>query len=406
MEPREKLIGMLKQVLEGNTLKKAILSRPADKSILRAEARLFEKKGHTLLQIETFLADGKALHRNLAVSEAPEALIAELGNYRQLNVLTTGGDIEARLSSKGKLLVSGKLRDGDAVSVASHDHDKQTILKEGNRYDFLVKLGVTDETGRTYDRKRAKFRQIDRFLQYVSEIYPRLPKGGELYALDLCCGKSYLTFAVYWCLTAVKGRSVRLVGADRKADVITYCQEVASELRYDGLSFRCCDINEFVPDRRPDLVLSLHACDIATDIVLTTAARLGAEVILSTPCCQHQVNSQLSTASSLGKELVPLLEHSLLKQKFAVALTDALRCKRLQASGYTVDVTELIDPENTPKNMMIRAIRTPMSEREKQKHREAYRALCALAGIELYGDNGTDKSPTCTPIIYKEENHQ
>lgn len=407
MEPNEKLLAMLNEVITGTTLKKAVLSRPTDKSILRAEARLFEKKGSTLVQIETFLADGKALHRNLSLTDAAEALVSELGAYRQLNVLTTGGDIEARLSSKGKLLVSGKLGRGEAVAASSHNRDKQTILKEGNRYDFLIRLGVTDENGRIYDRKRAKFRQIDRFLQYVEQIYPRLPKEGDVYALDLCCGKSYLTFAVYWYLTETKGRRVKLCGVDRKPDVIAYCAEVAAALRYDGLTFLCLDINNFTPDRRPDLVLSLHACDIATDIVLTTAARLNAEVILSTPCCHHQVNSQLSTAAPLGKELSLLLEHSLLKQKLAVALTDALRCKRLQASGYAVDVTELIDPENTPKNLMIRAVRTPMSERNRRKYREEFRTLCSLSGIDLFGGDGSDDGadlPTYTPIIYKEEN--
>ena len=405
MEPQEKLLSQLRRTLEEGTFKKAILSRPTDKAVLRAEARLFVKKDGVFLQIETFFADGKARHRNVPLCDAAEALAAELGAYRQLNVLTAGGDLEARLSSKGKFLLSGKLRSGEAVAAPTHDRDKNTILKEGNRYDFLIRLGVTDEAGHIYDRKRAKFRQIDRFLQYVGEIYPRLPKERELYLLDLCCGKSYLTFAVYWYLTAVKGRRVKLCGVDRKADVIAYCAETAEALGYDGLSFLCQDINTFAPERRPDLVLSLHACDIATDIVLTTAARLGAEVILSTPCCQHQVNAALSTASPLGKELALLLEHSLLKQKFAVALTDALRCKRLQASGYAVDVTELIDPENTPKNLMIRAVRTPMSEREKKKHRDAYRALCALIGVELYGGDGAENGadPLPTTIIYKEE---
>jgi SAM-dependent methyltransferase len=376
---------MLTDAIRTRTLKKLILSRPADKAILRTEGHLFEKKGEVLLQLETFTADGKALHRNLTVDEAPEAVLALFEGYRQMNLLTTGGDAEARLSSKGKLLVSGKIKTATATAVTSHDREKKHILKEGNRYDFLVALGVTDANGSVFDKKRAKFRQIDRFLQYINEIVPRLPKEGEIYVLDLCCGKSYLTFAAYWFLTAVKGRQVAMLGADRKADVIAYCAEVAKSLGYDRLTFRCCDITELTPDRKPDLVLSLHACDIATDIVLTTAARLGAEVILSTPCCHHQVFDQLNASSKLGSDLAPILEHSLLKQKLAVALTDALRCKRLEAAGYAVDVTELIDPENTPKNLMIRAIRTPMSEAAKKKHAEEFQALQALAGVKIWG---------------------
>ena len=203
-------------------------------------------------------------------------------------------------------------------------------------------------------------------------------------------------------MTEVKGRTVRMEGADRKADVIEYCDSVAKSLSYDGLSFICCDINAFAPDRRPNLVLSLHACDIATDIVLTNAARLGADVILSTPCCHHQVNSQLNTGSELGKALSAVLEHSLIKQKLAVALTDALRCKRLEAAGYAVDVTELIDPENTPKNLMIRAYRTPTSQRKREECKNEFELLSSAFGIDLYGGNGLpDSSPT--RIIYNKE---
>jgi len=202
----------------------------------------------------------------------------------------------------------------------------------------------------------------------------------------------------------MRGRTVAMIGADRKADVIAYCDRVATELGYTGLTFRCCDILTFVPERTPDLVLSLHACDIATDIVLTTAARLEARVILSTPCCQHEINDQLSPSSELGTHLAPLLEHSLIKQKLAVALTDALRCKRLEAAGYRVDVTELIDPENTPKNLMIRAIRTSTSEREKAKRLSEFRALSAYAGVSLFGGEGEIPREFAS-IIYKEDNN-
>jgi len=384
MEPQEKLRQMLTHALHTHSLKKLILSRASDPAILRTEGRLITIKSQTVLQLESFLSDGKAIHRNLSLDSAPNVLLDLLASYRQLNLITTAGSAEARISSKGKLLVSGKIGAGDSVTPASHNREKQTFLREGICYDYLVALGVTDENGRVFDKKRAKFRQIDRFLHYINEITPRL-KQKELYVLDLCCGKSYLTFAAYHFLTVVKGYTVTMVGADRKPDVIAYCTDVAQSLNYRGLSFLCCDITTFEPPHKPDLVLSLHACDIATDIVLTTAARLGASVILSTPCCHHQLMDQLSVDSALGRELSPLLAHSLLKQKFAVALTDALRCKRLEAAGYRVDVTELIDPENTPKNLMIRAILSPMSDEDKAKHEAEFRALESLAGVSLFG---------------------
>lgn len=179
-------------------------------------------------------------------------------------------------------------------------------------------------------------------------MIPCLPREGRLYVLDLCCGKSYLTFAAYWYLTSVMGREVSMVGADLKADVIAFCSDTAQKLGCSGLSFVCCDIMKFVPERSPDLVLSLHACDTATDIVLTTAARLGAKVILSTPCCQHQLMNDLKPDSPLGSALMPVMEQSLLKQKLCVALTDALRCKRLEAAGYSVTVTRAYRPGGHP----------------------------------------------------------
>lgn len=399
LESSEKLISALHGAIENQTLKKIILSRPVDKSVIRTEGKLFISKERMFVQLETFHTDGKARHLNVPASDAPKAVADLLGSYRQLNVITTGGDLEARISSKGKLLVSGKLGKGEAVAANSHDREKQVFLKNGMVYPFLVALGVTDENGRAFDKKRAKLRQIDRFLHYIDEIYSHLSQDGELYVLDLCSGKSYLTFAAYWFLTEIKGRCVKMTGADRKPDVIEYCSSVSQKLSFAGLDFACCDINEFEPIRTPDLVLSLHACDIATDIVLTNAARLGAKVILSTPCCQHEINAQLSAESELGSTLSPVLQHSLIKQKLAVALTDALRCKRLEASGYSVDVTELIDPENTPKNLLIRAIRSNVSQRKRQQHRKEFDALCRAAGISLYGGNAPEDG--YSPVLYK-----
>ena len=388
MEAIEKLRNSLNSVIDNSTLNKIIFSKPENKNIFRAEGRIIKIKDKRFFQIETFMKDGKALHKNLPVDEAAEAVISLTKDFRQLNIISTAGNIEAKISSKGKMAVIGKLGVGEAVAASSHNRIKDNFLKDGVFYPFLFELGVSDDKGNIFDKKRAKFRQIDRFLHYIDEIYPKLPPQGELYVLDLCCGKSYLTFAAYWFLTEVKGRKLKMCGADRKPDVIEYCSEVALRLSFDNLSFICCDITEFEPERRPDMVLSLHACDIATDIVLTTAARLGAEVILSTPCCQHEVNSQLSVSSPMGKALSPIIEHSLLKQKLAVALTDALRCKRLEASGYSVSVTEFIDPENTPKNLMIRALRTPMTKQKREEYRKEFDSLCKFAQISLFGGNG------------------
>ena len=275
-----------------------------------------------------------------------------------------------RSKSGGIHVANGIKSDGSEADIYGNDREKNLILRDGEKYPFLVKLGVSDGNGRVYDRKRAKFRQINKFLENVRDIYPLLPKEGELYVLDLCCGKSYLTFAVYYYLTVLCGRRVNMRGMDLKPDVIEYCSKTAEELDYSGLSFECGDIRKIRCERAPDLVLSLHACDVATDIVLDTASREGAKVILSTPCCHHELMHTLDGSSEMGDKLKDVIKYSLLKQKLCDALTDALRCKLLEAKGYSVTVTELIDPEETPKNLMIRAVKTGIG---KEKAERLYR---------------------------------
>ncbi len=384
MEKNSKLFTYLNLAIHKQLLKKIIFSRPNDKSVIKEVCRPINIKNISHLQFEKFTADGKAFHKNFLSEEAIDIIFEKLNDYRQINIITTGGNVEARISSKGKLSVIGSIGEGVPVPLSSHNRKKSNILSEDNVYGFLVALGVSDEQGRVFDKKRAKFRQIDRFLHYINDIYPKLPQNGTLYVLDLCCGKSYLTFATYWFLTEIKKRCVRMIGADLKKDVIEFCNGITQKLGYSNLSFICCDITEYTPEFKPSLVLSLHACDTATDIVLTTAARINADVILSTPCCHHFAMSEMKKTSKLGKDLSAVIEHSLLKQKLCVALTDALRCKRLQAAGYSVDVTELIDPENTPKNLLIRAVKcNNISPDEIKNHISEYRRLEAICGFEL-----------------------
>ncbi|MBO4769221.1 MAG: SAM-dependent methyltransferase [Clostridia bacterium] len=371
-------------LIAAQKLDKIVFSIPYDKNEMRTEGRLVRIKNQVYLQTEKFTADGKAFHTNVPSDETREVILNLMKEHKRTNVITPSGNAELMISKKGKSKFSDRIRDGGTLSVINgNDRLKNHILNDGTVYQFLVELGVSDPNGTVFDKKRAKFRQIDRFLNYVDEIYPSLPASGQLNVLDLCCGKSYLTFAAYWFLTEIKKRQVNMTGADIKRDVIAFCSEKAKILGYDGLSFICADITTYEVDETPDLVLSLHACDTATDVVLLTAARLKAKVILSTPCCHHEIFGQLKK-ENMPAGLEPLDEFSLLKQKFAVALTDTLRCKRLQAAGYRVDVTELVDPENTPKNLMIRAVYNPdMSEQSKFKYRSEYEALSAAFGVFL-----------------------
>lgn len=374
----------LSYVIENRILTKLTLSKPTDPKTIRATGRLVEIKGKLYLALERFCTDGKALHQNLPAETAAQT-IADLipGDYQAMNILTPNGNCEVKVSKKGKITLLDRIKRTAAAPVElEHNRKKQYILPTDRPVDFLVELGVQDENGRIFDKKRSKFRQINRFLELVADVESSIITGDELYILDLCCGKSYLSFALYYYFTRIRGCKVVMDCVDLKADVIEFCDAVARKLNYTGLHFMAGDIRSFQIRRAPDLTVSLHACDIATDIVLAKGIDSGSRVILSTPCCHHEMMHQLKMQ---GGQTDFLLEHSILKQKFADAATDALRCKVLQMMGYEVGAMELIDPEETPKNVLIRAVkRQQVSQKQAEAWKEEYRAVCKLLGVEPY----------------------
>lgn len=375
---------ILTHIIENRTLTKLTLSKCADSTVLRTTGRLFEQKGTLYLALESFLSDGKAVHKNIPADAAVDALLALIpGQYKQMNLTTTGGDCEVKVSKKGKVTVIDRIRREKTESAnLEHNREKQYILPADKPVDFLVALGVQDADGRIFDKKRSKFRQINRFLEMVADIEHNIADPEELYILDLCCGKSYLSFAVYYYFTQIRNRKVVMDCVDLKQDVIAFCSQIAEKLHYTGLHFTAGDIRHFPIRRTPDLTVSLHACDIATDIVLAKGMDSGSRVILSTPCCHHEMMHQLKPS---GNETDLLLEHSILKQKFADAATDALRCKILQIHGYDVNALELIDPEETPKNVLIRAVKRRKTDPEKiAQYKEEYRKLCDLLGVHPF----------------------
>lgn len=209
----------------------------------------------------------------------------------------------------------------------------------------------------------------------MRDAVPQRP-AEEMYVLDLCCGKSYLTFALYYYLTEVLGARVKMIGADLKRDVIDYCSGVAADCGFDGLTFVCGDVAQFVPERAPNIVVSLHACDIATDMVLAAAIKAEAKIILSCPCCQHEMAHQLAHNDD---ELGFIFSKPLFRDRFAVLATDALRTLMLEARGYRVDAIEFIDPEETPKNLLIRATRYRAAD---PKALAEYEAACRRFGVD------------------------
>ncbi len=365
----------------GASVKKIILSKPSDPLLIKAEAKPILLKGEQVMQIARYGADGKALHENVQLSVLADRIMALAESFGQINVMAAGGDLQARLTKKGRWIVTGKISTAPAapIAVAEHNKEKHYLIDAAVHTDFLSRLGVCDKDGRVFDKKRAKYRQINRFVELLDDVYGKLPSSGQLTVCDLCCGKSYLTFAVYYYLTAVKGREVHLYGVDRKADVIAYCRETATALGCEGLEFLAMDIMEFDPGTAIDLVISLHACDIATDIVLAYAIKKRARVILSTPCCHHELFHSVQS-----EEADFILRHSILGQKFCDAATDATRLLHLEAAGYRAEAVELIDPEETPKNVMLRAVRSDKIEPGRREiARKRLEAAETLLGCRL-----------------------
>ncbi len=382
--PLTKLSDLLVIAAKKQQLRKAVFSKPTDSDLQKAVLTLRKSGEKNFLQIEFFRKDNKVTHKNISLDGKTVSELSDFGKgFAQINLICADGECEYKRSAAGKEILLGfdklarKLEGESKNSVfpISNNREKQHIL-DGSE-PFLRLLGVSDANGRVYDRKQAKFRQINRFLELIRDVEDKLP-ADKIRICDLCCGKSYLSFAVYHYFANVKRYRVFMTGVDLKPDVIEHCNRVAAQLGFDGLEFLCGDICEYIPKELPSLVISLHACDIATDLVLTKAAEWKTDVILSTPCCQHEMNHTIQCDA-----LSFITDYSMLRQKLCDAATDALRLCRLEAQGYSTAALELIDPEETPKNIMLRAVRkkqfdpsSPDAIASKKRYQEAKAFLC------------------------------
>ena len=327
--------------------------------------------GNNVIQFEYFLTEGRVRHENAAINELSDIVssIISLG-ARNCQLTATNGTATLLVSSKGVVNVSYKLMKQikDLIqTVNKNDRDKKYIFD--GKEPFMVELGISDKEGRVHDKKQSKFRQINRFAEQVRDILKYLPQEGPLSVYDLCCGKSYLSFALYSYLVERSGREVSMICVDMKESVMRECGEIAKRLDYTGMKFIAGNVFDLTPETPPDLVLSLHACDTATDAVLTFAINNHAKIVLSTPCCQHEMFNIMDCP-----DLSFISKYSILKQKIASAATDALRLARLEAHGYKTDAIELIDPDDTPKNVLLRGILKkdfdPDSKNGKSKYDE------------------------------------
>ena len=333
----------------------AVLSAPRDKSgVEKVKVRpLLKRGGGLVFQLESF-CNRQAFHENLSAEEAADRIFEYMQNMKQMQMETKQWNYTVLVSKKGKLTIKRKAqKNPNKQADMNHNRKKQYILEEGTMVPFLRDLGVMTEEGKIVRTKFDKFRQINRFLEFIEDILPQLDKGREVTILDFGCGKSYLTFAMYYYLHELKQYDIRIIGLDLKSEVIRHCNELSVKYGYEKLTFLEGDIADYEGVDRVDMVVTLHACDTATDYALAKAVGWHAKVILSVPCCQHEINRQIE-----NDVLKPILKHGLLKERFSAIVTDALRAEYLEREGYEVQVLEFIDMEHTPKNILIRAIDT------------------------------------------------
>ncbi len=310
---------------------------------------------HQLCFQQTSFVGDKVFHKNMSVGEAVTEVERALREDFKQGQITTETEIVTVLSNRlGNLTFRIKTQETKRDPYAmEHNRKKCYILEEGTLVPFLLDLGVMNKEGKIIRAKYDKFKQINRFLEFIEDILPELPKDRELTILDFGCGKSYLTFAVYYYLKILKHYDLRVIGLDRKADVIEKCNELSEKYGYEKLQFLQGDIASYRGIDRADMVITLHACDTATDYALAKAVQWGARVILSVPCCQHELNGQMK-----NDLLRPVLKYGIVKERMAALLTDALRAEYLESRGYRTQLLEFIDMEHTPKNILIRGIFT------------------------------------------------
>lgn len=359
-DKREELLAVFEEFLD-ESLIRIILSNPSDREgvgvnrSLKVKVRPVMLKSGLVFQAEE-LTEKQAFHKNLTREEGALYLTGLLeAGYKQAEVESAKGQARILVGKKGTVTVKVKKKQVKIAATpapVSHNRQKRYILEEGKPVPFLEDLGVMTADGKVVRSRYDKFRQINRFLEFIEDILPKLDKSRENVIIDFGCGKSYLTFAMYYYLRELKDYEVRIIGLDLKQDVIDRCNRLSEAYGFERLTFYHGDIASYEGVDRVDMVVTLHACDTATDYALEKAVRWGASVILSVPCCQHELNKQMK-----NEVMQPVFQYGLIKERMAALYTDALRAEILENQGYRTQILEFIDMEHTPKNILIRAVK-------------------------------------------------
>ena len=365
---------LLEQCIQKNLIDLTIsgLKKKNEELPVKIKVRPVAMKDNIEYQVSEFIGR-KVFHKNYKKDELKKKITDWMQeDYKQAQFTMTDATAQILSGKHSQTVKYKKCKEVRVQRDLSHNRTKRYILPEGTPVGFLIDLGVMTKEGKIVRQKYDKYRQINRFLEFIRDVSDKLPKDKELTIVDFGCGKSYLTFAMYYYLKIMNGYRVRMIGLDLKSDVIQHCNELAKRFGYEELTFLEGDISSFEGVNQVDMVVTLHACDTATDFALDKAIRWGAKVILSVPCCQHEVNAQLK-----NDRMQPIFKYGIIKERMAALMTDALRANLLEQAGYETQILEFIELEHTPKNLLIRAVKTD----KKQGNMDAYKKVCDEFGI-------------------------
>lgn len=346
---------LLEQCIQKNLIDLTIsgLKRKNEELPVKIKVRPVAMKDNIEYQVSEFIGR-KVFHKNYKKDELKKKITDWMQeDYKQAQFTMTDATAQILSGKHSQTVKYKKCKEVRVQRDLSHNRTKRYILPEGTPVGFLIDLGVMTKEGKIVRQKYDKYRQINRFLEFVEDILPQLSKEREQTIIDFGCGKSYLTFAMYYYLKELKGYDIRIIGLDLKEDVIAHCNELKDKYGYGKLSFLVGDIASYTDVDAVDMVVTLHACDTATNYALAKAVQWGAKVILSVPCCQHEANRMME-----NELLQPVLQYGILKERMAAIMTDAVRANLLTAKGYDTQILEFIDMEHTPKNLLIRAVYT------------------------------------------------
>lgn len=371
---------LLKRVLTSLLVDMVISGARGGGDFIKIKVRPVMIRDSLYFQVSRY-TDKQVFHENMTAEDALETLSGWiLHDFRQAQIRMQDEMVTVLVSKKGKATIKSKKAACIETQNLEHNRKKQYIIEEGMAVPFMIDLGVMTESGKIIRTRYDKYRQINRFLEFIEDILPELPTDRTVHIIDFGCGKSYLTFAMYYYLKVLKYYDIRITGLDLKQKVIEDCQALADQYGYDGLQFLCGDIADYNGTDEVDMVVTLHACDTATDYALYKAVKWHASVILSVPCCQHELNRKMQCETLSGA-----FQYGLIKERTAALMTDAMRGQLLEMKGYKTQLLEFIDMEHTPKNILIRGVKSkgllPKAARKQQM--ENYQKCRDFFGAEL-----------------------